>query len=65
MSPGPLDRDDLRMTELSSGVSGLLDVGVIVADTVTVGAIHDTVGDWLTPQQVVVRGELQPLRQGS
>ncbi|WP_161965136.1 hypothetical protein [Ornithinimicrobium cerasi] len=60
-----LDRDDLRMTELSSGVSGLLDVGVVVADTVTVEAIHDTVGDWLTPQQVVVRGELQPLRQGS
>lgn len=58
-----LARDDLHLTDMSSGgVSGLLEIGVVVADAATVEAIHETVADWLTPEQVVVRGEFQPLR---
>lgn len=58
-----------RFTELGLlhsgwGVSGLLEVGVVVTDRATVDAVHDTVSPWLAPGQVVISGALQPLRSG-
>ncbi|PWD50548.1 hypothetical protein C8046_07675 [Serinibacter arcticus] len=40
---------------------GVLDVSVVVADPATLAAIHDAVSPWLTPDQVVVHGDLQPI----
>ncbi|MCK0113988.1 hypothetical protein MWU75_17745 [Ornithinimicrobium sp. F0845] len=45
----------------SGGTSGLLEVGVVLADRATVQRIQEIVSPWLTPEQVVITGALQPL----
>lgn len=45
----------------AGGVSGLLEVEVLLADRATVDAIHEAVAEWLTPDQVVISSALQPL----
>ena len=47
----------------SGGASGLLEVGVVLTDRGTVEAVLETVSEWITPEQVVIRGALQPLVQ--
>lgn len=54
---------ELAMLSSGSGVSGLLEVEVVVAGTATVERVHEIVAGWLTPEQVVVRGALRPLGQ--
>ncbi|MFK5635102.1 MULTISPECIES: hypothetical protein [unclassified Ornithinimicrobium] len=46
----------------SGGVTGLLDVGVVVTDQASVDAVREIVSPWLTPDQVVITGALQPMR---
>jgi len=43
------------------GVTGLLDVDVMVADRETVEAIHEAVSEWLTPEQVTISSTFRPL----
>ncbi|GAA5167638.1 hypothetical protein [Ornithinimicrobium tianjinense] len=55
---------ELGLLGAGSGVSGLLDVGVVVTDRQTVDAVRETVAPWLTPDQVVITGALRPLDNG-
>lgn len=56
-----------RTTELgltssaSGGVSGLLEVEVVLADAGTTALIHEIVGPWLTPDQVRISGAMRSL----
>lgn len=56
-----------RATELgltssgSGGVSGLLEVEVVLADVETTALVHEIVRPWLTPDQVRISGAMQPL----
>ena len=43
------------------GVSGLLEVGVLVSDQETVDAVLEAVSPWLEPDQVLITGALRPL----
>lgn len=46
----------------AGGTTGRLEVGVVVTDRATVEAVLEAVSPWLTPEQVVISGALQPLR---
>lgn len=53
--------EELRLTSIGSGVSGLLEVGVLVADRPTVDAVHELVSPWLGPDQLVITSTFLPL----
>jgi hypothetical protein len=56
--------DELGEVVLGSGgggVDGMLHVQVVVADEATTQAVLAAVEPWLTPEQVVVEGALQPI----
>lgn len=56
---------EMRLTTAGSGgVSGVLEVGVIVADAETRALIHDVVGPWLREEQVRIVGAMVPLAEG-
>lgn len=52
-------RDELQLQ--GWGGQGTLDVSVLIADEATVTRIHEVVQPWLTPEQVRITGDLQPL----
>ena len=47
----------------AGGVSGLLEVEVLLTDRATVDAVLETVSPWLDPQDVTITGALRPLGQ--
>lgn len=53
--------EELNLLSSGSGVSGLLEVGVLVADQATVDAVHEAVSQWLTPEQVQIVSTFQEL----
>ena len=58
--------EELRLISSGSGgVTGLLDVEVVMTDQPTVDAVLQTVSPWLTPEQVVITGALRALEPGA
>ena len=51
-------------TAAANGVSGVLEVGVVVADAATTALVHDVVSPWMGAEQVRVVGAMVPLAQG-
>ena len=45
----------------SGGVTGMLDIYVLMADQATVDRVHEVVAPWLTPEQVMISSALVPL----
>lgn len=55
---------ELRLLSAGAGgVSGRLEVEVVLADRATVDAVLKAVSDWLDPADVDITGALRPLRQ--
>lgn len=52
------------LASYGGGVTGLLEVEVVLADQATLDAVHAAVEEWLTPAQVSVRSTFLPLDQG-
>lgn len=54
--------EELRLLHAGAGgMTGMLEVGVLVSDQETVDAVLETVSPWLEPDQVVITGALRPL----
>ncbi|TDE97209.1 hypothetical protein EXU48_03065 [Occultella glacieicola] len=53
--------EDLGVLSSGSGVSGLLDIHLVVADSAHVSAVAEIVAPWLRPDEIAVTGALAPL----